>query len=100
MNRVTLSGKHKPCIKRDIIGCDGYINKTDCIYCLIVNKDGNFLKDGIIENSVVFVDSSIPYEEDKLNVFVTDAGIFQISTTKPLCNDYSGRVIMALNQYD
>lgn len=100
MNRVMLSGRHEPCIREEVVGCDGYAYKFDCLYCLIVSESRRHVNDGIVENSIIYVDSSIPYEKDRLNIFVNDMGEFELSASRENDKDYSGRVIMTINQYD
>lgn len=100
MNRLTLSGKHNPCMLTDIIGCNGYTNKHENIYCLTANGNDGFLSDGIAEKSTLFIDMSLPYKENKLNVFRTSEGKFMLSATRSFDGTYSGRVILAFNQYD
>lgn len=100
MNRLTLSGRHEPCMLEDMIGCNGYTNGSDNIFCLTVDGGENFLCDGIAEKSILFIDKSLPYRENKLNVFKMDRSKFVLSVTRPVDENYSGRVISAFNQYD
>lgn len=100
MNRLILSEKHEPCIFKGVIGCGGYTSNSDSIFCLTVSGGENFLCDGITEKSILFVDRSLPYKENKLNVFRMDQGEFVLSANHPFIECYSGRVILAFNQYD
>lgn len=100
MNRLTLSGKHEPCMIEGVIGCNGYTNGSDNIFCLTVDGGESFLCDGITEKSILFIDKALPYKENKLNVFKTHQGKFVLSVTRSVDECYSGRVISAFNQYD
>lgn len=100
MNRVVISEIHKPSMKEGIIGCGGYTKKPDRLYCLIVNGDGLYLNDGIVNGSIVYVDADAPYEIDKLNVFVNDVGQYELSVDRRCDDRYLGRVIMAINKYE
>ena len=104
MSRVVLSEKHLPCIQKDVLGCNGHIGKDD-YFCLIATKeDGSdgtrYINDGIVENSILYVNKKVPFENDRLNVFIDPDGNFELSTKRKTDKTYFGRVIMTINQYD
>lgn len=68
MSNIILSDKHIPCGYMGILGCNGY-EVSDKIICLTANGDDNFLNEGIVEGSILFVDTNGKYEEGLLNVF-------------------------------
>ena len=101
MNSICDILKHTPCIVNGIVGCDRYEN-TDSIMCLIANNDNNFLNEGIVEKSIIFVDTKGTYEPGKLNVFERENEIpkFKISRTQLPEAKFIGRIIMTANQYE
>lgn len=56
MNSITFSDKHPPCGYLGILGCNGY-EKSESVVCLTANGDNNFLNEGIVEGSILFVDT-------------------------------------------
>ena len=101
MNSIVLSDKHAPCGYRGILGCDGY-DKADKIICLTANGDNNFLNEGIVEGSLLFIDTSSKYKEGLLNVFKFKANIspqYKLSRNKVAGATFVGKVLMAINQY-
>ena len=68
MNSIVLSDKHAPCGYMGILGCNGY-EKTDSIICLTANGDNNFLNEGIVEGSILFIETRSKFQEGLLNVF-------------------------------
>ncbi len=101
MNTICVILKHAPCSVNGIVGCDRYEN-TDSIICLIANNDNNFLNEGIVEKSIIFVDTKGIYELGKLNVFEQKYKIpkFKISRTQLPEAGFVGRIIMTANQYE
>ncbi|MEE1318008.1 MAG: hypothetical protein UHD05_00715, partial [Ruminococcus sp.] len=54
MTNQVLMEKHKPCYMKGVIGCGGYAN-TKSLVCMTANGDNNFVDEGIVENSILFV---------------------------------------------
>ena len=101
MNSIVLSDKHAPCGYMGILGCDGY-EKTANIICLTANGDNNFLNEGIVEGSLLFIDTSSKFQEGLLNVFKFKANIspqYKLSRNKVAGATFVGKVLMAVNQY-
>ena len=90
-----------PSFRDGVIGFDGF-NGGD-IVCAIANGDNNFIKNGIVEGSLILIDKALPFRRGKLNIFRTDGENgesvgFRISTTKLEKFPYYGRIIMSVNQ--
>lgn len=101
MNSIVLSDKHAPCGYMGILGCNGY-EKTDNIICLTANGDNNFLAEGIVEGSILFIDTSGKFQEGLLNVFKHKSNIsprYKLSRSKVAGATFVGKVLMAVNQY-
>lgn len=101
MNSIVLSDKHAPCGYMGILGCNGYEN-ADKIICLTANGDNNFLNEGIVEGSLLFVDTSGKFQEGLLNVFKYKANIsprYKLSRNKIAGASFVGKVLMAINQF-
>ena len=64
------------------------------------NGDNNFVQDGIVENSLLFIDKSKNYEKNGLNVYKLPDEQYKLSKTNIEKADYIGRVIMVTNQYE
>ena len=94
-----ISSAHTPSVSGDVLGCDGF-NESAAIFCLAVNGDNNFLNYGIIENTMLFVDKSKVFMDNKLNVFEQTNGIFQLSRSSLPGNNYVGRIVAAMNIYE
>ena len=100
MNTLIRSQHHRPRINNDVIGLDGYAN-TDSVVCLIANEDNNFLNEGIVENSILFVDTAKEYREGSLSIYqLTNADTpFMLSRTPVGGAEYFGRIILTINPY-
>lgn len=101
MNSIVLSDKHAPCGYMGILGCNGY-DKADKIICLTANGDNNFLNEGIVEGSILFVDTSGKFQAGLLNVFKFKSDIspqYKLSRNKVAGATFLGKVLMAINQY-
>ena len=101
MNSIVLSDKHVPCGYMGILGCNGY-EKADKIICLTANGDNNFLNEGIVEGSILFIETSSKFQEGLLNVFKYKANIspqYKLSRNKVAGATFVGKVLMAINQY-
>lgn len=101
MSTLCDISKHAPCSLNGIVGCNCYSN-TDSIICFIANGDNNFLNEGIVEKSILFVDSGGTFEAGKLNVFEQENNTpkFKISRAQLSDGRFIGRVVMCANQYD
>ncbi|NLA66533.1 MAG: hypothetical protein GX862_11610 [Leucobacter sp.] len=100
MSTLCDISKHAPCSLNGIVGCNCYSN-TDSIICFIANGDNNFPNEGIVEKSILFVDSGGTFEAGKLNVFEQENHNpkFKISRTQLSDGRFIGRVVMCANQY-
>ena len=87
--------KHSPCISSTIFGVDGFDYK-ESIFCIMTNGDSNFFYFGIVEDSILFVDPDIEFDEGMINVYLTDDETYKLSRTALDC-EYKGRVIMSIN---
>ncbi len=101
MNTLCDISKHAPCSLNGIVGCNCYLN-TDSIICFIANGDNNFLNEGIVEKSILFVDTEGTFETGKLNVFEQENNTpkFKVSRTQLPDARFVGRVVMCANQYE
>ena len=68
MNSIAQSDNHVPCGYMGMLGCNGY-EQTGDIICLIANGDNNFLNEGIVEGSILFIDTKSKFQQRLLNVF-------------------------------
>lgn len=101
MNKDVFINKHEPCAYRGIIGCNGYTNTSNMV-CMTANGDNNFVDEGIVENSILFIDTNVEFVEGMLNVFKfpTDCSPqYKLSKKYILNAEFFGKVIMAVNQY-
>lgn len=101
MNSIVLSDKHVPCGYMEILGYNGY-EKTDSIICLTANGDNNFLNEGIVVGSIVFIETSGKFQEGLLNVFKYKSNIspqYKLSRNQIAGATFVGTVLMIVNQY-
>ena len=101
MTNQVLMEKHKPCFLKGVIGCGGYAN-TNSIVCMTANGDNNFIDEGIVENSILFVDTSESFIKGLLNVFKLQPNClpqYKLSREEIPNASYFGKVIMAIKQY-
>lgn len=101
MNNIVQNDTHVPCSYMGMLGCNGYGN-TAQIICLKASGDNNFLDEGIIEGSILFVDTGEEYQQGLLNVFrykATRTPQYKLSRNKIPHAAYIGKVLMAVNQY-
>lgn len=94
---------HPLICNEDILGFGGFQN-TDRMFCVIANGDNNFLEYGIAENSLLVVDPTKPYEQNKLNIFLTQRigskqDYIKLSLMQPEDSVFIGRVIMSISQF-
>ena len=87
--------KHSPCISSTIFGVDGFEYK-ESIFCIMTKGDRNFFYFGIVEDSILFVDPDIEFDEGMINVYLKSDGTYKLSRTA-LDYEYKGRVIMSMN---
>ena len=87
-------------------GILGFYRDTDAdsLFCVIANGDNNYLKFGIVENSLLVIDKNQPFEKDKLNVFQTNKIVngekqLKISFSQLDSFPYVGQIVMTANQY-
>ncbi len=71
MNSIIAKEKLMPAAYFDILGCRGFDNTED-IVCMTANSDNNFLNEGIVEGTLLFIDTGKTFEEGLLNVFKYD----------------------------
>jgi len=93
---------HQPVSEKDVLGFDGY-NIQD-VFCVRANGDGNFLEYGIAENSILFVDKSMPFQDGKLSLFLTGSSEtqkepYKVSNKKIKGAEHLGRIVMSVNQF-
>lgn len=101
MNTITAKDKLLPTAYLDILGCRGFDNTAD-IVCMTANGDNNFLNEGIVEGSLLFIDTSKAFEEGLLNVFKYDEETipqYKLSRTRLEGATHFGKLMVALNQY-
>lgn len=102
MNLLCCSEKHKPQKLCDVIGLGGFSRKElSSVFCLIANDDNNYLNEGIVLNSLLFIDPTMDFREGALNVFRQNDEVFPFR----LCRsqfpnaEYAGRIFMTINHY-
>ena len=95
---VVYNESNAPIVTRGVLGCKGYFSNE--IICFIANGDNNFINDGIVENSLVFVDREIPYKKGKVSVFQQPDSSYKLSKAKVRKAEYIGQVVMVINQYE
>lgn len=100
MNTLVLSETHRPCSIEGVLGLSGY-ESLDSLICFTANGDNNFLSEGIVEKSILFVDQSKEYREGLLNVYHRKNAFppFKLSRTPIEDADYFGRIILTINPY-
>lgn len=60
MKRTVHSNDHIPCGYLGVLGCNGYQN-TDKVICMTATGDNNFLNEGIVEGTLLFIDTNGEY---------------------------------------
>ena len=102
MNKSVYSGDHTPCGCLGVLGCGGYQN-TDKVICMKASGDNNFLADGIVEGTLLFIDTDSQYQKGVLNVYkynTTRLPQFKLSKRRVPKAVYVGKVLMAVTQYN
>ena len=93
--------KHAPFGYAGILGCGGYQNTTNVI-CMAVANTGEFITEGIVEGTLLFIDTNTEYQSGSLNVFKYKAERnpqYKLSKKRIPKASYIGKVLMAINQY-
>ena len=100
MSNVSYSEFHAPYRYMGILGCSGYDPNSNII-CLTANGDNHYLKEGIVEGSLLFVDTGKAFRRGELNVFQISSAEpkYKLARNKPRNSTYVGKVLMAINQY-
>lgn len=101
MNSIVAKDKLTPCGYADILGCNGFQN-TKGVVCMTANGDNNFLNEGIVEGSILFIDTNQKYAQGQLNVFKFRENTnpqYKLSRTRIKEAIFFGTVLMAINQY-
>jgi len=92
---------HAPYGCAGILGCSGYAN-TDKVVCMTATGDKNFTDEGIVEGSLLFIDTACEHQRGLLNVYKYKANRnpqYKLSRKKIPQAAYFGKVLMAVNQY-
>lgn len=92
----TLLEVHPPRISHGVIGCE-YENSKSFV-CLLASSNKRYKKKGIVKDSILFVQPTLPFEEGKLNVFKTEDS-FMVSEVME-DKEYIGRTVMVVNQFE
>lgn len=101
MNSIVSREKLTPCGYNDILGCQEYNTKS--VVCMTANGDNNFLNEGIVEGSILFIDTNQKYAQGQLNVFKYRENTnpqYRLSRTKVKDATFFGIVLLAINQYN
>ena len=101
MDKIMQTNTHAPCGYMGMLGCSGYGNTSNVI-CMTASGDNHFLNFGIVEGSLLFVDTGKAYTKGVLNVFKYSADQtprYRLSTRKVRGATYVGNVLMAVNQF-
>ena len=102
MNNASHLDDHVPCGYLGVLGCGGYQN-TDKVICMKASGDNNFLADGIVEGTLLFIDTGSQYQKGLLNVYKYSAARspqYILSKRKIPKAVYVGKVLMAVTQYN
>ncbi|MCM1046788.1 MAG: hypothetical protein NC417_14890 [Candidatus Gastranaerophilales bacterium] len=103
MMSLTSYEKHPLVFANGVLGFQGY--SADDLFCVPANGDNHFLPYGIAEGSLLIVDRTLPFVEEKLNIFQSDRIIdgkrqMKVSFARPEKFPYIGRIIMSVNLYE
>lgn len=101
MNSIVAKENMTPCGYYDILGCSGFMN-TKHIVCMTANGDNNFVDEGIVEGTLLFIDTSQSFQKGLLNVLKYADGVepqFKLSRKKLSGTTQYGKVVLAVNQY-
>lgn len=95
MNQV-----HAPMGHMGVLGCGGY--NTDNVVCMVASAHNNFVCDGIVEGSLLFIDTASKCQRGNLNVYRYQNGReteYKLSRKDVLQATFVGKVLMAVNQF-
>ena len=101
MNQAIQIQEHAPASCMGILGCDGYPN-ADKIICLYASAHNNFISEGIVEGSLVFVDTDCDCLRGNLNVYRRlncREPQYKLSRKEIPQAAFVGKVLMAVNQF-
>lgn len=101
MNQSVQLQEHAPASFMGVLGCDGYPN-TDQVICFYASAHNNFISEGIVEGSLVFVDTNSECQRGNLNVYRYQNGKesqYKLSRKENLQATFVGKVLMAVNQF-
>lgn len=101
MNQAIQIQEHAPASCMGILGCNGYPN-TDKVICFYASAHNNFISEGIVEGSLVFVDTDCEYRRGNLNVYRYQNGKeiqYKLSRKENLQATFVGKVLMSINQF-
>ena len=96
MNQV-----HAPMECMGIVGGGGYGN-TENVVCMVASAHNNFISDGIVEGSLIFIDTDCECQRGNLNVYRYQNGRtpqYKLSRKDVLQATFVGKVLMAVNQF-
>lgn len=97
MNTTTTLAplKHTPDYNEGVLGCRGYAPIG--IIALTAGDVGHFIQKGIVDGSIVFVQTLYPFEEDQVNVFFVndEEGEHYKLSTKKISGRYVGQAVGA-----
>ena len=99
--QTIFTQKHAPGGCMGMLGCDGYQN-TDKVICFYASAHNNFISDGIVEGSLVFVDTDCDCLRGNLNVYRRFDGRepqYKLSRKDVPQAAFVGKVVMAVNQF-
>lgn len=88
--------KFEPALHSKVIGVKGMFEEPESVFCLVADTGDKFLNKGIVNDSLVFVDSNLPCSENKLNVYCLPGGYYRLSEKDDPDAFYAGRVIMSV----
>ena len=96
-----MNSDHVPMNYLDMLGCGGY-QSTDKVVCMIASAHNNFISKGIVEGSLIFVDTDCECQRGNLNVYRCLNGRepqYKLSRKDVIQATFVGRVLMAVNQF-
>ena len=91
--------KFEPATNSGVLGIRGYLDEPESVFCLVAATGEKFLNKGIIDDSLIFVDSNLPCSENELNVYCVPGGYFRLSEKDEPDAFYAGRVVMTVTVY-
>ena len=101
MSQSICVNEHAPVGYMDVLGCGGYQN-TDKVICMIASAHNNFVNDGIVEGTLIFIDTSCERQRGNLNVYQYQHGAqtrYKLSRKDLPHAAFIGKAVMAINQF-